>query len=159
MRPITRCGATIWAQAIALPNEDPSITAGSVTDEDYSEVWKPQFGATGEKGVDGDGTEFSQHATFDPINNLVYFFSPDSGGSFNADLHILDLATGKTTSYLDWDDSISLFGDLDTDSVAYFNLPLPAGAGSVSGVPEPTSLGLLMIGLAAACLGRRRMSC
>jgi hypothetical protein len=72
-------------------------------------------------------------SAYDSATDKVFFVNPGAGSpetpQFGNDLWVLDLATGTTTSYLDVDDSISLFtGDAFGDKVAAFTLAAAADA-------------------------------
>ncbi|RIK73505.1 MAG: hypothetical protein DCC67_17835 [Planctomycetota bacterium] len=70
-------------------------------------------------------------SAYDSASDKVYFINPGSGGAsnpnetpqFGNDVWVLDLATGTTSSFLDVDDSISLFtSDAFGDKVVAFTL-------------------------------------
>jgi hypothetical protein len=149
----------LWKKNEGTTNVLSNDPHGGTIGQNQYDRWEANFdetgGSGGNKGTDDNGVEFSQHATFDPVNNIVYFFSPDNGGVFNTDMHALDLDTGVVTSFLNWDDSVSLFGDVDSDSVHYFFMSSMVGGGA-AGVPEPASLILLLLGILPWCCRRRR---
>jgi hypothetical protein len=141
-------------------------------------VGQIQFGAWDEKkfltpAAEGDDDEFKergQWAAYDSEHDLVYFFDPDGGDPnelqdglgadyniFNLDIHVLDLTTGLTTSYLNIDDAVQLFtGDSHGDEIEFFALNL-AGSGTLQGtVPEPTGIVLALCGLLLASTARCR---
>lgn len=80
--------------------------------------------------------EYSQYVTYDQANNVLYFFSPGNGAEthpYEMDIYALDLDTGVTTSYLDVDESISLFGGIGDDHVEYFFLEAAGLPGDFNG--------------------------
>jgi len=66
---------------------------------------------------------------YDSVNNVVYFYNPGAGGdtpAFEMDIYALDLDTGVTASYMNVDDSVSLFlGDNFGDKAIAFTLAAP----------------------------------
>jgi Dockerin type I domain len=143
-------------------------------------VGQIQFGAWSEKvflnpALEGDDDNFQergQWSAYDSVHDLVYFFDPDGGDPnevqdgvgadyniFDVDIHVLDLNTGLTTSYLNVDDAVQLFsGDAFGDEVEFFSLDLGGilnGSSSLA-VPEPTGMALVVIGLAIAATSRQR---
>jgi hypothetical protein len=142
-------------------------------------VGQIQFGAWSEKifldpALEGDDDEFQergQWSAYDSANDLVYFFDSDGGDPdevqdgvgadynlFNVDIHVLDLNTGLTTSYLNVDDAVQLFtGDSFGDEVAFFSLDLGAslnGSGSAT-VPEASCLCLAFLGSIGVLMSTR----
>jgi hypothetical protein len=75
-------------------------------------------------------------SAYDSASDKVYFINPGNGSpestQFGADVWVLDLTTGTTSSFLDLDDSISLFTSASTapfgDKVAAFTLGPAANA-------------------------------
>jgi hypothetical protein len=136
-----------------------------------------QFGDWSEKifldpaseGDDDNFQERGQWSAYDSANDRVYFFDPDGGDPnelpdgvgadyniFNLDIHVLDLNTGLTTSYLNVDDAVQLFtGDSFGDEVEFFSLILAEESLGHSVVPEPTAA-LAMAVICCFCAVRRR---
>lgn len=48
-------------------------------------------------------------SSYDSVNDKVYFYEPGNSPDFEMEVYVLDLATGLTTSFLNVDDSVSLF--------------------------------------------------
>jgi hypothetical protein len=66
-------------------------------------------------------------SAYDSATDKVFFMNPGAGGAespqFGNDVWVLDLTTGQTTSYLDVDDSISMFtNDSFGDKMVAFTL-------------------------------------
>ena len=66
-------------------------------------------------------------STYDSVNDRVYFLSPGAGApespQFEMDVYVLDLTTGNTTSFLNTDESVSLFANtIFEDMVGFFSL-------------------------------------
>jgi hypothetical protein len=96
-----------WSQKMILnPTKDPNTT--------------PRF-------------ERGHWSSYDSVNNIAYFFDPgDSGDTppFQVDVYALDLDTGLTTSYMNVDDSVTLFLNNNFgDKVEFFSLAAPGVLG------------------------------
>jgi hypothetical protein len=71
--------------------------------------------------------ERGQWTAWDSVNDRLIVFAPGNAApespAFGFDIWVLDFATGETTSYLDLDDSISLFTSIGFgDKVDFFSL-------------------------------------
>jgi hypothetical protein len=74
----------------------------------------------------GDTTlERGSWSAYDSANDVVWFFNPGAGGETppnELDIYALNLTNGMTTSYLNVDDSVSLFlGDAFGDKAIFMN--------------------------------------
>jgi hypothetical protein len=72
-------------------------------------------------------------SAYDSVEDVVWFFNPGSGTETppnEMDIYALNLTTGMTTSYLNVDDSVSLFlGDTFGDKAIFMNFAPPGVAG------------------------------
>ncbi len=107
-------------------DHEPSVIRREVISYDNGSG-RIQFGAWGQKQIlnplkDSAFLERGHWGAYDSVNDLAYFIVPDTG-NFLADIFVMDVNTGVTTSYLDVDDSISLFfGDSFGDVADFFTL-------------------------------------
>ena len=111
-------------------DREPSVIVREVLS--YDDNGQIRFGAWSEKLTlnptkDSTFLERGSWSAYDSVNNAVIFISPDTG-NFLADIFVLDLDTGLTESFLDVDDSVSLFfGDAFGDFTDFFSLAVVAG--------------------------------
>ncbi len=118
----------------AVPHEPAVIRREVISyDNGSGEI---QFGAWSEKIIlnpmktPGEDTAFlerGQWSAYDSVNDLVFMFNPGNGApenpQFEMDLWVIDLKTGVTESFLDLDESVSMFqSDSFGDKVAFFSL-------------------------------------
>jgi hypothetical protein len=116
------------------PDHEPAVIRREVLTYDNG-LGQIQFGAWSEKVIlnptktPGENPlylERGQWTAYDSENDLVYVFAPGSAGEtpeYEMDIWVLDINTGITTSYLDLDESVSLFGgDSFGDKVDFFSL-------------------------------------
>lgn len=99
------------------PATEPGVIRREVVS--YDNGGQIQFGAWGEKVLlnpvkdpaseAGVFYERGYFSAYDSENDQVYFYAPGNSPDFQMEIYVLDLATGTTTSYLDVDDSVSLF--------------------------------------------------
>lgn len=95
-----------------------------------------QFGAWSQKvitnptkdgGTDVNFLERGAYSAYDSENDLVYFINPGGGGDtpmpFGADIMVLDINTGVTTTLLNVDESVSIFFPAFGDFTDFFFLP------------------------------------
>ncbi|MEQ8847223.1 PEP-CTERM sorting domain-containing protein [Botrimarina sp.] len=126
------------ADGISDADHEPAVIRREVLTYDNGEG-RIQFGAWSEKKITtpvkepsdnmsggGQFLERGHWAAYNSEEDKVYFLNP-SGGSgtapFQADIMVLDVATGLTTNLLNVDESISLFfGDSFGDVADYFFL-------------------------------------
>jgi hypothetical protein len=124
------------------------------------------------EGDDDNYKERGQWAAYDSVTDRVFFFDPDGGDPneiedgvgadynvFNLDIHVLDLTTGLTTSYLNVDDAVQLFtGDSFGDEVEFFSLSMQGAGFGGDVVPEPGTVLLLATAILTFGNFRRRRS-
>jgi hypothetical protein len=96
--------------------------------------WRPKVILNPTKDP-GDTTflERGHWSAYDSAKDTVWFFNPGAAGetpAFEMDIYALDLTTGMTTSYMNVDDSVSLFlSDSFSDKVIFMNLAAQGLAG------------------------------
>lgn len=118
-----------------VPTHEPSVFRREVISYDDGNG-AIQFGAWGQKIIlnptktPGESTAFlerGQWTAYDSENDLIFVVNPGNAApenpAFQMDIWVIDVNTGVTTSFLDLDDSVSLFnGDAFGDKVAFFSL-------------------------------------
>jgi hypothetical protein len=110
------------------PDHEPGVLRVSVDyDNGLGEIefgtWQQKIILNPTKDPGDVNLERGQWTTYDSVNDVVYFFNPGGGSDtppFEMDIYALDLNTGITTSYLNVDDSVSLYlGDAFGDKAAF----------------------------------------
>jgi len=121
------------ANGVDTVDREPSILRVPVNYDNGSGqillgTWQTKLTLNPTKTPGATGLIRGAWSEYDSVNNIVYFFSPGSGSpenpQFEMDIYTLDLDTGVTTSYLEVDDSVSLFlGDSFGDKQLAFTMP------------------------------------
>jgi hypothetical protein len=116
------------------PDHEPAVLRVPVDyDNGFGEIefgtWQTKIFLNPTKDPGDTNLERGHWSDYDSVNNIVYFFNPGGAGDtppFEMDVYALDLDTGVTTSYMNVDDSVSLFlGDSFGDKVIAFTLAPP----------------------------------
>jgi hypothetical protein len=118
------------------PDHEPAVIRLAIDSYDNG-AGQIQLGAWGQRvllnptkslgGVSETSLVRGQFTAYDNVNDTMYFFMPGSAAPevnpFEMDIWALNLATGVTTSFLDLDESVSLFlSDSFGDKVTVFTL-------------------------------------
>jgi hypothetical protein len=106
-----------------LPNREPAVIRGTVNYDNGGKIditWGSKVFLTPDKNPGDTFKERGYWSAYDPATNRVYFTAPGTSTetpTFEMAYYVLDLNTGLTSSYLNVDDSVSLFfGGSNTDS-------------------------------------------
>ena len=118
-----------------LPSSEPAVIRGAVNYDDNGKItitWGQKVFLNPAKDMGDTFKERGYWSSYDPTTNKVYIAAPGSGApetpQFEQDWYVLDLNTGLTTSYMNLDESVSLFfGSTNDDSgqkVVAFSVPV-----------------------------------
>ena len=95
-----------------------------------SGTWRPKVTLNPTKDPGDTFLERGHWSAYDSAKDTVWFFNPGAGAEtppFEMDIYALDLTTGMTTSYMNVDDSVSLFlGDSFGDKAIFMNFAAQA---------------------------------
>jgi hypothetical protein len=120
------------------PDHEPAVLRVPVDyDNGMGEIefgmWLPKVVLNPTKDPGDTTLERGAWSAYDSVNDVVWFFNPGAGTETppnELDVYALNLSTGMTTSYLNVDDSVSLFlGDAFGDKAIFVNFPPPGIAG------------------------------
>jgi hypothetical protein len=113
------------------PDHEPGVLRVPVDyDNGMGEIefgtWRPKVILNPTKDPGDTNLERGSWSAYDSVKDTVWFFNPGGGSdtpAFEMDIYALDLTTGMTTSYMNVDDSVSLFlGDSFGDKAVFMNL-------------------------------------
>jgi hypothetical protein len=116
-------GTNTFSDHDGLAPTEPGVFRGAVSYDvggKISITWGPKTLLTPAKdvvtttGLPNSFPELGYYSSYDPATNKVYFATPgtkDTTPQFHMNWFVLDLTTGVTSSYLNMDESVSLFVD------------------------------------------------
>ncbi len=127
---IVESGFNDVANGVDTVDHEPGVLRVSVNYDSAGQIefgtWQPKIYLNPTKDPGATGLVRGHWSDYDSVNNVVYFFMPGTGTEtpqYEMDVYALDLDTGVTTSYLNVDDSVSLFlSDSFGDKVVAFNM-------------------------------------
>ena len=112
------------------PDHEPAVLRVPVDyDNGMGEIefgtWRPKVVLNPTKDPGDTFLERGHWSAYDSAKDTVWFFNPGAGSetpAFEMDIYALDLTTGMTTSYMNVDDSVSLFlSDSFSDKAIFMN--------------------------------------